>query len=277
MPNCPHCNKLLDIETMQSLHTICVNQEAFTRELNKFGLEMYVERNGALKLKFQSGVIAATEKGATTGMPLDVQKELLDMLEVPKGTEILSHVQHLMGELVSYRNQIKPNPGKPISDVDWGGAEKKKANAFKEFVHGVLDKADIPTHPEGPHSAEGCRIGDRLDIVLKHRDPLTNEAVSKVRGPREKEYGDKLTNFTDIAALQNAAHGYTTTSIYPRSAETVAIDNICQKLARLRKSPDHYDTLVDIIGYVLCYRDIRRTRNPEHYAKEEARFSAEKS
>lgn len=42
-----------------------------------------------------------------------------------------------------------------------------KLQAFKDFVHSRLDKAGVPTHPDGPHSKEGCRIGDRLDIVLK--------------------------------------------------------------------------------------------------------------
>lgn len=38
---------------------------------------------------------------------------------------------------------------------------------FKDYVHGRLDAAGVPTHPNGPHSAEGCRIGDRLDIALR--------------------------------------------------------------------------------------------------------------
>lgn len=37
---------------------------------------------------------------------------------------------------------------------------------FKRFVHRRLDEAGVPTHPDGPHSKEGCRIGDRLDLVL---------------------------------------------------------------------------------------------------------------
>lgn len=41
---------------------------------------------------------------------------------------------------------------------------------FKDFVHRRLDDAGVPTHPDGPHSKEGCRIGDRLDIVLSGRD-----------------------------------------------------------------------------------------------------------
>lgn len=44
--------------------------------------------------------------------------------------------------------------------------ERDALAAFKEFVHRRLDEAGIPTHPDGPHSAAGCRIGDRLDIVF---------------------------------------------------------------------------------------------------------------
>jgi hypothetical protein len=41
-----------------------------------------------------------------------------------------------------------------------------KLRQFKKYVHDRLDAAGVPTHPEGPHSAEGCRVGDRLDIAL---------------------------------------------------------------------------------------------------------------
>jgi len=50
--------------------------------------------------------------------------------------------------------------------------EIAKLRAFKDYVHGRLDEAGIPTHPEGPHSAEGCRIGDRLDLVFSERKNL---------------------------------------------------------------------------------------------------------
>jgi Tfp pilus assembly protein PilV len=48
--------------------------------------------------------------------------------------------------------------------------ERDALAAFKAFTHRRLDEAGIPTHPEGPHSAEGCRIGDRLDIIQQQRD-----------------------------------------------------------------------------------------------------------
>ena len=45
--------------------------------------------------------------------------------------------------------------------------ERDALRRFKDFVHKRLDDAGVETHPDGPHSKEGCRIGDRLDIVLE--------------------------------------------------------------------------------------------------------------
>lgn len=43
-----------------------------------------------------------------------------------------------------------------------------KLQAFKDFVHRRLDEAGVPKEfPNGPHSREGCRIGDRLDWLFK--------------------------------------------------------------------------------------------------------------
>ena len=44
--------------------------------------------------------------------------------------------------------------------------ERDALQAFKAYVHQRLDDAGIATHPDGPHSAAGCRVGDRLDIAL---------------------------------------------------------------------------------------------------------------
>lgn len=49
--------------------------------------------------------------------------------------------------------------------------------AFKAYVHQRLDAAGVPTHPDGPHSAEGCRVGDRLDLLIGERDSA-QQAIS---------------------------------------------------------------------------------------------------
>jgi hypothetical protein len=43
--------------------------------------------------------------------------------------------------------------------------EAQKLQEFKEYVHKRLDEMGIPTHPNGVHSKQGCRIGDRLDLL----------------------------------------------------------------------------------------------------------------
>lgn len=62
----------------------------------------------------------------------------------------------------------------------------RKLQAFKDFVHKRLDDAGIPTHPDGPHSKEGCRIGDRLDIALAYGSG--DNAVLAVLEPFKREY-----------------------------------------------------------------------------------------
>lgn len=45
-------------------------------------------------------------------------------------------------------------------------AERDKLRKFKQYVHARLDAAGVPVDPDGPHKAEGCRIGGRLDSVF---------------------------------------------------------------------------------------------------------------
>ncbi len=41
-----------------------------------------------------------------------------------------------------------------------------KGEAFKVFVHGRFDEMGVPEQfPDGVHSKEGCRVGDRLDWI----------------------------------------------------------------------------------------------------------------
>lgn len=63
--------------------------------------------------------------------------------------------------------------------------------AFKDFVHRRLDTAGVPKEfPDGAHTKEGCRIGDRLDWVLERAEKLEAERgeiafrISKLYGER---------------------------------------------------------------------------------------------
>jgi hypothetical protein len=60
-------------------------------------------------------------------------------------------------------------------------AERDALAKFKAYVHQRLDEAAVPTHPNGPHSAAGCRIGDRMDILVAERDAALSRASGRVK------------------------------------------------------------------------------------------------
>ncbi len=49
-------------------------------------------------------------------------------------------------------------------------SERDALQRFKDWVHARLDAAGVPANPSGPHTKEGCRIGDRMDIALAAGD-----------------------------------------------------------------------------------------------------------
>lgn len=53
------------------------------------------------------------------------------------------------------------------------------SNEFKEYVHARLDHAGVPYHPEGPHGAHGCRIGDRLDWLFRQSSQCADHAYNR--------------------------------------------------------------------------------------------------
>lgn len=71
-------------------------------------------------------------------------------------------------------------------------------SAFKDYVHSRLDDAGVEENPSGEHSKKGCRIGDRLDIVLKtslfNKERLTEHNTNVVTQFMEhcKELGHEL-------------------------------------------------------------------------------------
>lgn len=75
----------------------------------------------------------------------------------------------------------------------WNAA-RADADKFKSYVHRHLDEAGVPTHPNGPHSKEGCRIGDRLDILIAQAAESRKERIA---GKVEAEFVRK---FQDLSA-----------------------------------------------------------------------------
>ena len=81
---------------------------------------------------------------------------------------------------------------------------------------------------------------------------MLEQADAIISGDRQRDYGDKLQNFSQIAMLWQ---GTLATVLAPNAAitpELVAMCMIQVKLARLAKSPDHFDSLMDVAGYAGC-------------------------
>lgn len=79
-------------------------------------------------------------------------------------------------------------------------------------------------------------------------EPIEQEAARLVRGgARQKNYGHPRGDFDTIAAF------WSPVLKVPVTAEQVALCMIGLKMARLASNPKHHDSLVDIIGYAICY------------------------
>ena len=95
-------------------------------------------------------------------------------------------------------------------------------------------------------------IADKLNppVTQPVADPLRDlieEAYAIVNGSRQADYGPPEDNFARIAKRWSTHAGVTV------CAEDAALMMIDLKLARLKATPDHRDSVVDLIGYALCY------------------------
>ena len=108
----------------------------------------------------------------------------------------------------------------------------------------------------------------------QRKKPLLQRANELIGGDRQRDYGNKLQNFSQIAMLWQ---GTLATKLQPGAkitAEDTALCMIQVKIARLAKSPDHKDSVLDIAGYAGCYDAVQLERAagiPLQGATEDAR------
>lgn len=93
--------------------------------------------------------------------------------------------------------------------------EVTKLKAFKGFVHKTLDDMGVPAHPRGKHSAEGCRVGDRLDIV--------RYLLAGKRYPHAGDSADTPPKSARVALLRPPNYGELRTVGEPTSPARIAV------------------------------------------------------
>lgn len=96
------------------------------------------------------------------------------------------------------------------------------------------------------------------DTSPKRRAGVLSEAEGLVNGPRSGAYGQPADNFRRIANLWTA---YLDGDARPLTVADAAIMQALIKVARLRETPDHRDSWVDLAGYAAAGFDAVETEN----------------
>lgn len=90
---------------------------------------------------------------------------------------------------------------------------------------------------------------------------ILQRADTTIHGPREAEYGNKLQNFTQIAMIWQGMLAPKLQATARITPEDVGLLMIAVKMARLAKSPDHKDSILDIAGYAGCIDELQLQRD----------------
>jgi hypothetical protein len=98
----------------------------------------------------------------SAGIPTKMPDQVTDVCDGLGFSYLRGHYIYIGVEKLYPAQAAKLLPMLETFVASCGGVGTKD---FKAYVHQRLDEMGIPTHPDGPHSKEGCRIGDRLDIV----------------------------------------------------------------------------------------------------------------
>ncbi len=126
--------------------------------------------------------------------------------------------------------------------------EVEVLQAFKSWVHAYLDDKGIPTHPDGPHSAEGCRIGDRLDLVFERISRWDEFKARYGTNPEHVQQGIKAREDCltiaeeEVATLQTALNAEVQSGA-DRQREVERLEGeksaLVNRLVELKKSRDY--------------------------------------
>lgn len=96
--------------------------------------------------------------------------------------------------------------------------------------------------------------------MAKKTNSILVQAELLINGQRQADYGDKRQNFSQIAMLWQGTLAMKLAPGQSITPEDVALCMMQVKIARLAKSPDHKDSIIDVAGYAGCYDMIQQER-----------------
>ncbi|MGE4259188.1 MAG: DUF6378 domain-containing protein [Candidatus Babeliales bacterium] len=89
---------------------------------------------------------------------------------------------------------------------------------------------------------------------------MLQQAQELIHGQRQADYGDKLSNFSQIAMLFQGTLARKLAPGQEITAEDVALLMMQVKIARLAHMPDHHDSILDVAGYAGCFDYLQKER-----------------
>lgn len=148
--------------------------------------------------------------------------------------------------------------------------QAKAASSNEESALNTAQTADVPMITIGEHEynwLKSCEKAVQEFNATKHRTqeelrkkPMLQRANELICGDRQRDYGNKLQNFSQIAMLWQGTLAPKLQAAEKITPEEVALCMMQVKIARLSKSPDHADSILDIAGYAGCYDAVQLER-----------------
>jgi hypothetical protein len=135
---------------------------------------------------------------------------------------------------------------------NWAWMTHQEQKAWESGHSSAEAQADyVPPVADACCDDEDCDCGFVPRVPCDCEDSILDEADRVAGENRSRDYGHPLINHERIAAIWNAQLGPKLTGTI--TAKDVALMMVGLKLARLVASPNHRDSLVDIVGYVKCW------------------------
>lgn len=136
--------------TVAELERMAAEAEAAATHCKKTGAapSQFIDWPGTLAMICRQALAQAAQIEALIGLPADAVNELLERWD-----QTALDIQR--GIVARFANLCRSR-----------AAEVERLQAYKDWTHAYLDAVGVPHHPPGPHGAEGCRIGDRMDWLM---------------------------------------------------------------------------------------------------------------